>query len=127
MPVPVAAETRGVNLGPAALIPPGEGRRFKVGETLIAVFRTRTGQVFATEALCPHKAGPLADGIVGAGKVVCPLHAYRFDLETGQPSGNDCRALKTYSARVNEDGDILVDLDVEPRDRKSGGQADGFS
>ncbi len=105
--------TRTYNLGPAELVPLGEGRRLQIGHIPVAVFRTRDGKLFATQAACPHKAGPLADGIVGAGKVICPLHAYKFDLCTGQPVGNDCKALKTYAVAVSETGDILLSLDEQ--------------
>ena len=99
-----------VNLGPLSQIPVGEGREFRVGKLRIAVFRTRHGDLFATQALCTHKAGPLADGVVGAGKVICPLHAYRFDLATGQPLGHECKALKTYSVQVNAAEEVLLML-----------------
>lgn len=105
--------TRTYNLGPAELVPLGEGRRFQIGHIPVAVFRTRGGKLFATQATCPHKAGPLADGIVGAGKVICPLHAYKFDLSTGQPVDNACKALKTYAIAVSETGDILLSLDEQ--------------
>lgn len=98
------------NLGPCAAIPLGEGRTFRVGGTLVAVFRTRGGQVFATQAACPHRGGPLADGIVGAETVICPLHGYRFDLATGQPLGNGCPALKTYPITLSAQGDLLLSL-----------------
>ena len=97
-----------MNLGSLAKIPKGEGRVFQVGEASIAVFHTRSGGVLATEPNCPHKGGPLADGIIGEHKVICPLHAFIFDLSSGQPVGNDCRALKTYPAMVNEEGEIIV-------------------
>jgi nitrite reductase (NADH) small subunit len=100
-----------VNLGSLAKIPRGEGRRFQVGRASIAVFHTRTGGVFATDPACPHKQGPLADGIIGDHKVICPLHAYIFDLSDGRPVGNSCQALQTYPATVNEDGEILVDVE----------------
>jgi nitrite reductase (NADH) small subunit len=64
--------------------------------------------VFAVQATCPHKNGPLADGIVGDDKVVCPLHAYKFDLASGEALGNTCEALKTYMVMVNEQGDLLL-------------------
>lgn len=100
------------NLGPIERLPLGEGQEFRVGEHIVAVFHTRKGAVFATQATCPHKGGPLADGLVGAGKVICPLHAYKFDLTTGQPVGNTCEALKTYSVSLSETGNILLSLDV---------------
>lgn len=105
------APARGVhNLGPASRIPPGEGRAFRIGPTAVAVFRTRAGELFATQARCPHRAGPLADGLVGGGTVVCPLHAYRFDLATGRPVGDACGALETYPVEVDPAGDVLIRL-----------------
>lgn len=99
------------NLGSLERLPPGEGRTFQIGNTLVAVFRTRGGGLFATQALCPHRGGPLADGIIGAGLVVCPLHANKFDLASGQPVENTCAALKTYAVTLSETNDILLTLD----------------
>ena len=96
------------NLGRLTRIPRGEGRIFQVGPSSVAVFHTRTGAVFATEPTCPHKGGPLADGVVGDQKVICPLHAFLFDLPTGRPVGNSCRQIKTYPAMVNDEGDVFV-------------------
>src|SRR5437870_2294318 len=100
------------NLGPVSRLPLGEGRIFQVRDTSVVVFRMRGGEVFATQSSCPHKGGPLADGLIGAGKVVCPLHAYKFDLTTGQPIGNGCASLQTYPLSLSETGDILLSLDV---------------
>lgn len=105
-----AHAARQVNLGPVGRIPIGEGRTFTVDSLEIAVFRPRSGEVFATQASCPHANGPLADGFIGNGKVVCPFHAYRFDLATGCPEGNSCAPLATYPAGVTGDGDILLTL-----------------
>ncbi len=99
------------NLGPIERIPLGEGRSFRVEDTAVAIFRTRKNEVFATQATCPHKGGPLADGIVGDGKVVCPLHAYKFQLATGDALGHTCGALTTYAVSLDEDGNILLYLD----------------
>ncbi len=99
------------NLGPLTRLPLGEGRTFQIGDTAVAIFRTRGGEVFATQATCPHKNGPLADGIVGDSQVICPLHAYKFKLATGEPVGNTCAALKTYPVSFSENGDILLSID----------------
>jgi nitrite reductase (NADH) small subunit len=100
-----------VNLGKVAMIPRGEGRVFQVGANSLAVFHTRDGGVFATEPTCPHKGGPLADGLVGAKKVICPLHSLVFDLGSGHPVGNGCRPLKTFPAVINDQGEILVGIE----------------
>ncbi|MBI2954679.1 MAG: Rieske (2Fe-2S) protein [Chloroflexi bacterium] len=113
--------SRAYNLGQITRIPPGEGRTFQIGHDAVAVFQTRGGEVFATQAWCPHEAAPLAEGMIGAGKLVCPIHACRFDLATGQPERNGGRPLKTYPVCLDEMGDILLYLD----DRRFSGLAAG--
>lgn len=98
------------NLGPVACIPLGEGRVFETGNTLIAIFRARDGRIYATEPWCPHRGGPLTDGIVAAGRVVCPLHGYTFDLATGKPSHSECRAIRTYPVRLSDQDEVLVTM-----------------
>ncbi len=99
-----------LNLGPVTAIPLGEGRSFAAFGQRIAVFRTRAGQVFATQAECPHRAGPLADGLIGGTTLICPLHSWKFDLASGTPLLGDC-ALKTFPVRVNESGQIILSAD----------------
>ena len=97
------------DLGPIDRIPPGEGQTFVVAGREIAVFRSRiTDELFATQARCPHRQGRLADGIVGDGKVICPLHSYRFDLASGAPLDNTCESLRTYRTEVTADGRVLL-------------------
>ena len=105
----VAELGRIVRIGSLTSIPLGEGRVFQAGPMSIAVFHSRSGDVFASEPRCPHRQGPLADGLVGDHKVICPLHALVFDLASGQPIGNSCRAIKTYPVTVTKEGEILVD------------------
>ncbi len=97
-----------IDLGSIDFIPLGEGRAYTLGGKTIAVFRQRDGRLFATDNACPHKAGPLADGLVGSGKVICPLHMWKIDLETGRCLGED-GAVRTYPARA-VNGRILVTL-----------------
>jgi nitrite reductase (NADH) small subunit len=99
------------NLGPASRIPLGEGRTFSVDGHDVAVFRARDGAVFATQASCPHRGGPLADGVIGAGVVICPYHAFRFDLASGAAIGHDCGALQTYAIEVDANGNLVVCLE----------------
>jgi len=100
------------NLGPLERIPIGEGRSFRVEDTMIAIFRTRKNEVFATQATCTHKGGPLADGILGDGKIVCPLHAYKFQVATGEALGHTCSALITYPVSLDEDENVLLYLEA---------------
>jgi nitrite reductase (NADH) small subunit len=98
-----------VTVGPLSAIPEGEGRTFDVGGRRLAVFRDRDGAVFATQAECPHRGGPLADGLLGGGTLICPLHALKFDLTTGKALNGDC-SLKTYAAKLSEAGQLMVEL-----------------
>jgi nitrite reductase (NADH) small subunit len=91
-------------------IPLGEGRAFAVGEQRIAIFRNRRGELFATQASCPHRSGPLFDGLVGGCTVICPLHGMRFDLGTGA-SSDPKLSLKTYPVHLDEQGRVLVELE----------------
>lgn len=92
-------------------VPPGEGRVTSAPGEPVAVFRAEAGW-FATQAACPHLGGPLADGIVAARTVICPLHERRFDLATGAPLGHDCPALRVHSLEVR-DGAVWLTDDIE--------------
>ena len=96
------------DLGSIDRIPPGEGQTFVVNGSEIAVFRSREDEVWATQARCPHKAGLLADGIVGDGQVICPLHSYKFDLGSGAAVRNECASLRTYRTEITADRRVLV-------------------
>ena len=98
-----------LTLGPVKAIPLGEGRVFDVGTRRLAVFRSRDGRVFATQAECPHRGGPLADGLVGGQTLICPLHSLKFDLETGRSTDGSC-TLRTFPARLSPSEHVLVEL-----------------
>lgn len=100
--------TTTINLGSIDKIPPGQGRCYLVGGAEIAVFRQRDGRLFATQNRCPHKQGPLAEGVAGGGKVICPLHAHKFELATGAGSEpGEC--VKTYPVS-QANGEILLQV-----------------
>ena len=99
-----------LTVGPVSAIPPGEGRNVEVLGQRIAIFHTRGGDVFAVQAECPHKKGPLADGLVGGTTLICPLHSWKFDLATGEALFGEC-GLKTYPVHVDESGQILVTVE----------------
>ena len=101
-------------LGPLDAVPLGEGRTFDVEGTVIAVFRTRHGCVHATAGSCPHRGGPLADGILGGTTVVCPLHGLAFDVATGEAIGNACGPIATYPISVSEERQLLLQIAGDP-------------
>jgi len=91
-------------------VPHLEGRSIEVGGRRVAIFRLPDGWA-ATDAACPHKGGPLQDGIVADSCVTCPLHQRRFDLVTGlQIGGHDAIAVHDIEER---DGALYVRL-AEP-------------
>jgi nitrite reductase (NADH) small subunit len=85
----------------------GLGRAFDVGGRALAVFRGRDGKVFAVEGKCPHKGGPLADGMLIGEQVVCPLHAFRFHGESGECDQSNVCAIETYPAEVRN-GTVVI-------------------
>ena len=89
-------------------IPLRGARVVKTAHGCVAVFRTAQNDVFALDNACPHKAGPLAEGIVHGNAVTCPLHNWVISLETGLAQGADEGQVATYPARV-ENGRILLD------------------
>jgi nitrite reductase (NADH) small subunit len=96
-------------LGPIDQIAVGEGRQFTVAGMRIAVFRLRGGGIAATQAECPHRQGPLADGLVGMNSVVCPLHNWKFALATGAAEVGDCD-ITTHPVRIDSNNDVIVEL-----------------
>lgn len=78
-------------------------------EGRIAVFRTIDDQVFATEDRCPHKGGPLSQGIVHGNAVTCPLHGMVLSLESGMALGADEGRVRTIPVKV-KDGRLFVQL-----------------
>ena len=90
-------------------IPIGEGRAFAVDSTQIAVYRLRDGSLRAISAVCPHKGGPLADGLTDETVVICPLHGTTYDLTTGAQVGGTTYSVCTYPVSAGPDGSILLD------------------
>ncbi len=96
-----------IDIGGLEDVPVRGARLLKTRVGCIAVFRTGPAEVFAASNSCPHKGGPLVEGIVHGRKVTCPLHNWVFDLETGAAQGEDGR-IATYPLRI-EAGRLLID------------------
>ena len=94
-------------------IPLREGRAVRVNGREIAIFNLGDRFV-AMDNRCPHRGGPLADGIVSGTTVVCPLHAWKFSVETGAgvsaPSQGSC--VETFRTRLAH-GIVLLELPIE--------------
>ena len=88
-------------------IPLREGRSVRLGDDEIAIFNLGDRYV-AVDNSCPHRGGPLCDGIVSGSAVVCPLHGWKVSLETGEVlKPGVCVKVGTYPVSV-EDGIIRV-------------------
>ena len=99
------------NIGPLSNIPVRGARRLCVKHLgkPVAVFRTSEDDIFALVDECPHKQGPLSEGIVVGRTVSCPLHNWVIGLDDGQALAPDEGTAQPLSVRVVE-GDIYVYL-----------------
>lgn len=97
-----------IDVGSLNDIPVRGARIVKTPLGCVALFRTDEEEVFATSDRCPHKGGPLSEGIVHGKSVTCPLHNWVFSLESGEAQGADEGQIATFSVKV-EDGRILMD------------------
>ena len=95
-----------VRAGQLSDIPQRGARCVKYGDMTIAIFRTADDRVFALEDKCPHKNGPLSQGIVHDGCVTCPLHNWVISLESGEAEGADQGSTASYPVRL--DGDQIL-------------------
>jgi len=88
-------------------IPLREGRSVRIGDTELAIFNLGD-RYLAVDNACPHRGGPLCDGIVSGDTVICPLHGWKISLETGAVMKPDvCVKVETYPVSV-DDGVIRV-------------------
>jgi nitrite reductase (NADH) small subunit len=97
------------DVGAVTDIPLRGARRVPTPDGVIAIFRTGDGQVFALKDRCPHKGGPLSQGMVHGHAVTCPLHNLAIDLKTGELLGADrgrgCTPIAPLQVR---DGRLLL-------------------
>lgn len=96
---------------------PGAGCVRAIQGRQIALFCVH-GQFYAVENSCPHRGGPLGEGVLDGTVVTCPLHGWRFDVTTGECVGRPGRKIVSLPVRVDGD-DVLVDL-PSPEDLPSG-------
>jgi nitrite reductase (NADH) small subunit len=113
------SERRWIRVAPTDHIPTREGRVAVIGGREIAIFNLGD-RWLAVDNRCPHKGGPLADGIVAGHAVVCPLHAWKIDLASGtveRPSDAGA-CIASYPVEL-ADGMVLVGLPANARDHEA--------
>lgn len=90
-------------------IPRRGSRVVSTNGTTIAVFRAADDLVFALQDACPHKGGPLSQGIVHGHRVTCPMHGWNVELDSGEACAPDHGCTKRYPIRV-EDGAVWMEF-----------------
>ncbi len=101
-------DTAWIDIGAIADIPRQGARLVRTPSGCIAIFRSDDDHVFAVDDTCPHKGGPLSQGIVHGHAVTCPLHNWVIALDSGKAQGADEGQVRTYRLKV-EGGRILLD------------------
>ena len=102
-----------IEIGVLNDIPKLGARVVSAKEGDIAVFRTSEDEIFAVKDECPHKQGPLSQGIVHGKKVACPLHDWKIQLDSGNAVAPDEGCAATYPIKM--DGDKIM-LSLTPNE-----------
>lgn len=103
-----------VDIGALDDIPRQGARVIRTAQGCVAVLRTLDDRVFALDDRCPHKGGPLSEGMVHGDRVTCPLHNWVFDMNSGAAQGADEGAVRTWPVRV-ERGRVLISAELVSR------------
>ncbi len=98
-----------INIGNVEDIPLRGARVLKTRSGDIAIFRSADNRIFAIDDRCPHRGGPLSQGIVHGWKVTCPLHNWAIELASGKAVAPDEGCATKYPVRI-KDGAILLQL-----------------
>lgn len=89
-------------------VPLGRAKAFTAGDRVIALYHTASG-FFATDNVCPHRGGPLAEGDLIGDEINCPWHLWGFDVKSGLCGGNPDIRVATHEVRI-ENERVMVKL-----------------
>jgi nitrite reductase (NADH) small subunit len=103
-----------IEITPLKDIPVLGSRIVETEDINIAVFRGSDDQVYAVRDACPHKQGPLSQGIMHDGTVTCPLHNWKINLSNGEAQGPDSGCVQVYPIKV-EEGQVYLKLQPEEK------------
>jgi nitrite reductase (NADH) small subunit len=92
-------------------IPVRGARRLRWNGGVVGIFRTADNSIHAIDNVCPHKQGPLSEGIVHDCAVTCPLHNFVIDLKTGIARGEDDGQVQVYPVEIRGTR-VFVDVGV---------------
>lgn len=102
-----------INIGSINDIPSLGARVVQTSLGEIAVFRTADDMVFALANRCPHKGGPLSEGIVSGQTVTCPLHNWRINLNDGQAVAPDEGCTNSFVVHVDAEGQLFLEMPLQ--------------
>ena len=97
-----------VRAAKASEVAPGSIREVQVEGKLIALANVG-GTFYAISNTCLHRGGPLGQGMVDTGKIVCPWHGWAYDAGTGEASHNPAAKVTVYPLKM-ENGDVMIQL-----------------
>jgi len=86
----------------------GEAKEFACGDKMICIANV-DGTLSAMDNVCLHRGGPLGQGVVDGGKVICPWHGWEYDPKTGEASHNPTAKVAVYPIKVEGD-DVIVEI-----------------
>ena len=86
----------------------GEAKEFTVGEKIVCVANVE-GRLCALDNVCMHRGGPLGQGIIADGTLICPWHGWMYNPQTGEAAQNPSMKVAVYSIKVEGD-DVLVEI-----------------
>jgi nitrite reductase (NADH) small subunit len=93
----------------AADLAPGQCTEATVGNRSVAIYNV-DGTFYATSNLCLHRGGPLGQGLLQGAEVMCPWHAWSWNVTSGENAANGTLKIPTYEVKV-EDGQVYVKVD----------------
>lgn len=88
--------------------PSGEAREFACGDKMICIANV-DGTLSAMDNVCVHRGGPLGQGVVMGGKVICPWHGWEYDAQTGEASHDSAAKVPVYPIKI-EDDNVMVEV-----------------
>jgi nitrite reductase (NADH) small subunit len=92
----------------AELPPNDEAKEFPCGAKAICIANVR-GEFSALDNVCPHRGGPLGQGVIEGNKVVCPWHGWEWDVKTGEAVQDSKMKVAVYPMKI-ENGDVMVEI-----------------
>ncbi len=100
-----------IEVGQVEDIPKQGARVVETAKGDIGIFRTKDDEIFALRDRCPHKNGPLSQGIVHGKRVTCPLHNWNIELESGEVVAPDVGCAAKFPTKI-EDGVVFLSLEA---------------